>query len=654
MVNDAAAGVHYFTVTEGIPLIEPSDLSKIADEGTLNSQNLFYRNLRELLAALPRRRRFQLAILLGLILLSAITEVASLGAVIPLIAVLASPDVVLQKPVMREVINFFGLGAHDNLRWNVTVLFMVAALAANFVRLLLLYVTARLNYSIGHELEKEIFQRTLYQPYEVHVSRNSSELISTISKVDESLNVLYALLNMISASFMSIFILIALVSIDYFVAIVMILTFGAVYGVLSLVSSVRLARNSEAFNRAYGERIQLTQEALGGIRDILLDRTQSVFVERFSEIDWNMRRAQASNMVIGPSPRFVAEAVGMVLIAFLAYYLTGVRSGFAGALPILGAIALGAQRLIPLIQTIFQGWVIVRSRRLLLNDVVDLLQQPMAKGALTQVKPLEFNHEIKLDRVSFRYQPAAPLVLDEFDLTIAKGSRIGFVGATGSGKSTLIDLIIGLLQPSSGQISVDGAPLTDTATRFAWQGNISHVPQTVYLVDGSLAQNIAFGVPPKKIDRERVRLAAQRARIADFIESLDAGYNTSIGERGVRLSGGQRQRIGIARALYKHASILVLDEATNALDSDTETSVIESISNLGRDLTLMMIAHRTSTLRACDVIYKLEGGKIVGSGTYNEIFVAGEDRLALEQLEKRGIFPANTPLEAANPDAERC
>jgi ABC-type bacteriocin/lantibiotic exporter with double-glycine peptidase domain len=242
---------------------------------------------------------------------------------------------------------------------------------------------------------------------------------------------------------------------------------------------------------------------------------------------------------------------------------------------------------------------------------------------------LEFNHEIKLDRVSFRYQPAAPLVLDEFDLKIAKGSRIGFVGATGSGKSTLIDLIIGLLQPSSGQISVDGAPLADTGTRFAWQGNISHVPQNIYLVDGSLAENIAFGVPPKKIDRERVRLAAQRARIADFIESLDAGYNTRIGERGVRLSGGQRQRIGIARALYKHASILVLDEATNALDSDTETSVIESISNLGRDLTLMMIAHRTSTLRGCDVMYKLEGGKIVGSGTYNEIFMAGEDHLAL-------------------------
>ena len=166
--------------------------------------------------------------------------------------------------------------------------------------------------------------------------------------------------------------------------------------------------------------------------------------------------------------------------------------------------------------------VILRSRHLLLYDVVNLLQQPIAKGALTQVKPLEFNHEIKLDRVSFRYQPAAPLVLDEFDLKIAKGSRIGFVGATGSGKSTLIDLFIGLLQPSSGQISVDGAALTDAATRFVWQRNISHVPQTIYLVDGPLAENIAFDVPPKKIDRERVRLAAQRARIADFIESLDA------------------------------------------------------------------------------------------------------------------------------------
>jgi ATP-binding cassette, subfamily B, bacterial PglK len=597
------------------------------DEVTLSSESLFYRKLRELLAGLSRRRRSQLALMFGLTLVSAIAEVASLGAVIPLVAILASPDVVLQKPMIREVVNSLGLGAHDDLRWAVTVLFAVAALAASFIRFLLIYVTAHLNYSIGHELGKEVFRRTIYQPYEVHVSRNSSEIVAALAKVDEVVNTLYALLNFISALLMSTFILLTLVLIAYFVAMVMILAFGAMYGVVFYFTRMRLARNSEAINSAYGQRIQVVEEALGGIRDILLDRTQSVFVKRFSETDWNMRQADASNLVMGPSPRIAAEAVGMVLIAFLAYYLTGARTGFATALPILGAITLGAQRLLPLMQQIYQGWVTVNRNRLALYDVVDLLQQPIAKGALTQVEPFKFKHEIKLDRVSFRYQPTGPLVLDDFDLTIAKGARIGFVGATGSGKSTLVDLIIGLLQPSSGQVSVDGAPLADAATRFAWQATISHVPQTIYLVDGSFAENIAFGVPPKEIDRERVRLAAQRARIADFIESFATGYDTSVGERGIRLSGGQRQRVGIARALYKHASLLVFDEATSALDSDTERSVIESINNLGRDLTLLMIAHRTSTLRACDVIHKLEGGKIVRSGTYNEIFVASKDEV---------------------------
>ena len=223
--------------------------------------------------------------------------------------------------------------------------------------------------------------------------------------------------------------------------------------------------------------------------------------------------------------------------------------------------------------------------------------------------------------VSFRYQPQLPLVLRQFDLTIPKGARVGFIGTTGSGKSTAMDLLMGLLQPSTGQILVDNIPLAGRA-QLAWQRNVAHVPQAIFLADATFAENIAFGVPTENIDLARVGQAAQRAQLAEFIESSPAGYAAMVGERGVRLSGGQRQRIGIARALYKQANVLVFDEATSSLDGETEAAVMQAIENLGRDLTIVLIAHRLTTLQCCDVIYRLEKGRIVTADGDNDLFIA--------------------------------
>jgi ATP-binding cassette subfamily B protein len=308
----------------------------------------------------------------------------------------------------------------------------------------------------------------------------------------------------------------------------------------------------------------------------------------------------------------------MVLIALLAYYLTATRGGVAGAIPVLGALALGAQRLMPLMQQTYQGWVFVTSHRQVLMDVVSLLQQPVPNETQVHVSPLPFEREIRLEQVSFRYQPDLPLVLQGIDIAIPLGARVGFAGTTGSGKSTLIDLLMGLLQPSTGQIRVDGTPLTGTM-RLAWQRNIAHVPQAIFLADESFAENIAFGVPAKDIDLARVRRAAQQAQIADFIESSTKGYASMVGERGVRLSGGQRQRIGIARALYKQAKVLVFDEATSALDSDTEASVMQAIEGLGREFTIVLIAHRLTTLQGCDIIYRLDKGRVASFGSYQSM-----------------------------------
>jgi ATP-binding cassette subfamily B protein len=313
------------------------------------------------------------------------------------------------------------------------------------------------------------------------------------------------------------------------------------------------------------------------------------------------------------------EAVGMVMIAALAYALSRQVGGIATALPVLGALALGAQRLLPALQQIYGSWAGIAGNHGSLADTIELLDQPLPAEILQpDPAPLLFQDAIRFDAVRFRYTGDGPWVLDGLNLTILKGARIGFVGSTGSGKSTTLDLLMGLLIPTEGELLVDGHPISGERLR-AWQKTIAHVPQSIYLADATLAENIAFGVPPDTIDLDRVQQAARQAQIADFIESSPEGYKAHVGERGIRLSGGQRQRIGIARALYKQASVLVFDEATSALDNATEQSVMDAIEGLGSDLTILLIAHRLTTVRRCDTIVELEQGQVVAQGTYEQL-----------------------------------
>ncbi len=548
-------------------------------------------------------------------LMGALAEVMTLGAIVPFLAILADPVQALQRPLVAHVVATLGLSSAEDIRWQLTLLFASTAVASGVVRFVLIFAITNFNFGIGHELGAEVYRRSLYQPYEVHVARNSSEVMGGINKVEIVVGVFLSLLNAVSAILMTLFIITALVLIDPLVATTALLGFGSIYAAVSVFTRKRLTINSQVINAAYNARVQSMQEGLGGIRDVLLDHTQPVFARRFNRIDWSLRQAQASNNIIGPSPRFAVEALGMVLFALLGYVMSVSGSGLAAAIPTLGALALGAQRLMPLLQQTYHGWVIFSGNVQVLIDVVALLQQAVAQETQAQVVPLPYERKIQLKNVSFRYQSHLPLVLNQLDLSIPKGSRVGFIGTTGSGKSTAIDLLMGLLQPSTGQILVDDIPLTGIA-RLAWQRNVGHVPQVIYLADASFAENIAFGIPVEQIDLERVHHAAQQAQIAKFIESAPKGYAAMVGERGVRLSGGQRQRIGIARALYKQAKVLVFDEATNALDSKTEAAVMQAIESLGRELTIVLIAHRLNTLHGCDIIYRLDQGRVVSASGY--------------------------------------
>jgi len=309
----------------------------------------------------------------------------------------------------------------------------------------------------------------------------------------------------------------------------------------------------------------------------------------------------------------------MILIALLAYSLSLRPGGIGVALPVLGAVAFGAQRLLPALQQGYGAWATIAGKRASVATTLDLLDQPIAAELLRPPpRRVELVREIRFDSVRFRYAADGPWVLDGLSFAIRKGARVGIVGGTGSGKTTTLDLLMGLLLPTAGTVEVDGVPLGGETTR-GWQRVIAHVPQTIYLADASMAENIALGTPPEAIDMDRVRRAARRAQIADFIESGADGYAAKVGERGIRLSGGQRQRIGIARALYKEAGVVVFDEATSALDTTTEQSVMQAIEDLDRDLTILMIAHRLSTVRHCDVIMELGRGRVIACGTYDEL-----------------------------------
>jgi ATP-binding cassette subfamily B protein len=394
--------------------------------------------------------------------------------------------------------------------------------------------------------------------------------------------------------------------------------FGIIYSSIMWAIRGRLNTNSNRIARESNQVIKSLQEGLGGIRDILLDGSQAVYCRQYRSADIALRHAQGSNSFLSSSPRYLVESVSMVLIAALAYLMSQGNRGLDAAVPILGALALGAQRMLPAMQMAYAAWASLRGELNSMKDTVELLEQRLPDHAhLPPPAPLTFRNRIELENVSFRYTTDQPWILRKISLTIDKGRRIGFIGATGSGKSTLLDIIMGLLQPSEGAIIIDGEQIVPENLRH-WQACVAHVPQSIFLADSSVEENIAFGVDEALIDRQRLRQAAQQAQIHETIESWPEGYKTLVGERGVRLSGGQRQRIGIARALYRQAQVIIFDEATSALDQLTEEAVISSIEALNPNLTILMIAHRLSTLNNCSQILRVEKCKVHNVGTFDD------------------------------------
>jgi ATP-binding cassette subfamily B protein len=571
--------------------------------------------LRGIARHLSRRRRWQLAALLLVMLASGGAELVSLAAVLPFLAVLSDPQQLWRQPLVQALAQRAGVTNVQELLLPICLAFALAALLAAGVRLLNLWLNGRLAAAIGSDLSCEAYRRTLHQPYRVHVSRNSSAWITAISQhTTLTVVALNALLQLCTAAIVAAGLLVALLAVDWVLALASASVFASAYGLQAYAVRRRLAANSAQVAEASRQQLQALQEGLGSIRDVLLGNSQAIFLATYRQADRPMRQRQAQSLFLGALPRYPLEALGLVLIALLGWLLVK-SDGMASVIPLLGTLALGAQRLLPALHQVYSGWATLNSTSAPLAAVLALLEQPIPE--VVAAKALQLEHSIGFAAVNFRYAPELPDILCGLDLTIRRGELIGVIGPTGCGKSTTIDLLMGLLEPTAGRILIDGRDLHDPnhpERLAAWRATIAHVPQSIALADASICENIAFGVPRAAIDMQRVRRAAVQAQIAAWVESSDAGYDTTVGERGIRLSGGQRQRLGIARALYRQASVLVLDEATSALDTPTEEAVMAAIEGLGRDLTIVMVAHRLSTVARCDRVIRIQEGILVADG----------------------------------------
>ena len=556
-------------------------------------------------------------------IVASFAEVFTIGAVLPFLGALTAPEKIFAHKPAQPFIALLQIQSAQDLVLPFTLIFTVAAVLAGLARIAMLWMQTHLSMAIGADFSVQVYERTLYQPYSLHVSRNSSEILAGVQKAGGLVgSIIQPVMLLISSLIILVAVIATLLAIQPFIALAAFIGFGLIYAVVVVITKRRIAHNSQTIAAQHGRVTKAIQEGLGGIRDVLIDGTQPVYSKLYKDAMLPMQAAGASNQVVGASPRFGVEALGMVLIAGLAYVLaaaSGAAGGATNAIPVLGAMALGAQRLLPVLQQSYNAYITIKGNQASTQDALDLLDQPMPEHAHgPPARPMAFNTNITLKDLGFRYTPQGPWVLRRLNLEIPKGSRVGFVGVTGSGKSTLLDLVMGLLTPTEGGLLIDNAAITPRNTR-AWQAHISHVPQAIFLSDTSIAENIAFGVSPQQIDLLRVKQAAEQSQIAKTIESWRNGYDTLVGERGVRLSGGQRQRIGIARALYRRANVIIFDEATSALDNETEAAVMQAVETLGRDITILIIAHRLTTLRNCDRIVELANGGIKAIGGYEQM-----------------------------------
>jgi ATP-binding cassette subfamily B protein len=555
---------------------------------------------------------------------AALGEVANLGALMPFLRLLSNPSKGLQ--VLGPLAQPLSQWPQQHLLLSLGLGFMAVVVVSTFLRVLTIRSQLRLSGLITADLGERVFAAVLHRPYAWHLRTNTSAVLSYLTRdVDALFSCVQALLLLVMNALIVLFLGGSLIALAPGVMLIVVGFLSGFYLLVFRFTRAQLHADGAEGVREYQHSLQLAQEGLGGIRDVILDRSQATFLQAYSQSNQRGKMAIAAVNIKAQIPRYLIEGFAILLIVGVSLALALQGQGIERQLPLLGFLSLGAYRLLQPLQQCFGAISSIQANHASLQRIQPFLSPHNSYGLsiapLPKPQPGASDQElVQLKGVSFRYTAEGPWVLRELNLAIHQGERLAFVGTTGSGKTTTSDLILGLLQPSEGQLLVWGQDLhTTPGLVSAWQARVAHVPQQIYLSDASFAANIAFGVSDDQIDVDRVRWAAKQARVSEIIESCQDGYATLVGERGVRLSGGQRQRIGIARALYKQAHLLVLDEATSALDNRTEAEVMEAIESLDLQITVILIAHRLSTVKRCDRVILLQRGQITGCGTFEEL-----------------------------------
>jgi ABC-type multidrug transport system fused ATPase/permease subunit len=567
-------------------------------------------------------------IVLAIIIAGGLSSALMVGSVLPFLSILAQPRNIETTPALNWAYNTFGFTSVYTFLVALGLTSLVVIIIASAIQLLKTWAVARFAMMRTHSLSSRLMASYLRQPYEFFLNRHSGDMGTRI--LTETQQLVNQFLQPAAEVVASIFTIIAIIAIllwaEPLVAVLSFAVLGGVYSLTYWLCRRSLKRLGAVRAQANSARFRVANEALGGIKDLKLLGRERDYLARYDAPSYKMARALTTIQFISIMPKFVLEAIafgGIILLCLILMDPQNLTSGagIESILPILGLFAFAGQRLMPELSKLYQSLAQIQASSAAVDIVYRdlMLQEDVAQLPNAQPVGLGLRQQLNLVAVSYHYPDASHAGVREITLTIAAGEKIGIVGGTGAGKTTLADLILGLLNPTNGRLVIDGVPVTQNNLR-AWQQSVGYVPQDIFLTDASLSENIALGVPPKDIDHARVVEAAQIAQIDQFITSdLAEGYETSIGERGVRLSGGQRQRIGIARALYHDADLIVFDEATSALDNLTEREVMSAIDALPYEKTVLMIAHRLSTVQGCDRIVVMEGGRMVGFDTWDAL-----------------------------------
>ena len=569
----------------------------------------------KLFSHLNKRRKLELFFHITLMIINSLAEVISLALIIPFLSALTNPENLFQIKIIKSSSDLLQIESPYELRLPLTIIFCSIVIFSGLIRLLNLWLTFKIGGLVGNDITTKVFKKILYQPYLDHIASHTSASISTITQ--EVSIVVYRVvipqLQLISSAIISICLITALIIINWEIAFLagFLMTFFYFLTILLSKNYVKILSKQEVFlNKSL---IKLIQESLGSIREVILNNSNLYFYRNFKEISFQLESVRAKSNFLSTYPRIALEPVGITLLALIAYFSVS-QNGLDNALPLIGSLALGIQKLLPLTQKIYEGVIKTRSARASLINVIYLMEKTISDEEffISQTSLLEKN-SIIFENVSFNYKNINKNVINSVNFKINQGEKVAIIGKTGSGKSTLVDLLLGLLPPSNGIVSINGKDINKSSNNrylSRWRASIAHIPQNIYLADSSIKENIAFGVPTNKIDENRVNEAINKSQLRDFVDSCNDGINSLVGENGVSLSGGQRQRIGIARALYKKTNILLLDEATSALDIKTEELIMKNLCSNKTQMTLIIITHRTQNLKYCERIFNLNKGQI--------------------------------------------